>query len=86
MKLIIEKYLTPSWKSKRRGKMDNARLVAETDEERRRLEEIREVQYHPIQTHRESPHSDWDRDIQDLKNVGRAIDPHLKIIENKIKL
>ena len=86
MKLIIEKYVTPSGKSKRRGRMDSARLEAETDEERRRLEEIKEAGYHFIQTHREKVYSNWDRDIEDLKNVGRAIDPHLKIIENNMKL
>ncbi len=86
MKLIIEKHVTPSGKPKRRGAMDSAWLEPENERERIRLRKIEEAKYHPIRTHRDKPHSDWDRDIQYLKNVGRTIDPKLEIEVRKIKL
>jgi hypothetical protein len=77
MKLRGYRHLTPSGKSKRRGKMDSYWLEPETEDEERKLREIRE-------TGKRLTRIDgtmlmkFDKELRDLENLGKSINLKLK--------
>ncbi|HEV8663767.1 MAG TPA: hypothetical protein VGT06_11615 [Candidatus Methylomirabilis sp.] len=67
-------FVAGSGRSKVHGRMDWLKLIPETPEEAGKLKE-RQAHRLPIAHHGSG---DWSRALEELRNVGRAIDPHLK--------
>ena len=67
-------FVAGSGRSKVHGRMDWVKLIPETPEEAGKLKE-RQEHRRPIAHHGSE---DWSRALEELRNVGRAIDPHLK--------
>ncbi|MBI2080151.1 MAG: hypothetical protein HYT86_00220 [candidate division NC10 bacterium] len=67
-------FMTRTGRSKVHGRMDWLKLIPETPAEAGKLKERQEHRL-PIAHHGSG---DWSRALEELRNVGRAIDPHLK--------
>lgn len=67
-------FVAGSGRSKVYGRMDWLKLIPETPEEAGKLKERQEHRL-PIAHHGSG---DWSRALEELRNVGRAIDPRLK--------
>jgi hypothetical protein len=74
MKLRGQIYRTSCGSKKQRGRNDRAYLVAETHEEEQQLDRIKATG-RPT-TLRGS--GELDRDLDDLRNIARSIDPEFK--------
>lgn len=74
MILEIRVYKTRSGRSKNRGRNDSIRLVAQTEAEKKGLEDRQKAKL-PV-GHRGSGY--WWRALDDLREAARAADPHFK--------
>ena len=67
-------FVTRSGRPKVHGRTDWLKLIPETPEEAGKLKQRQEHRL-PIAHHGSG---DWSRALEELRNVGRTIDPHLK--------